>query len=304
MSLTATSMTIMIDGASTATQDLSSQKSNTYAAAQGDPSLCTTNYVFAAFNSPAFAWLTVSAAGLITVGPSTDPAIIGTHTVNVVMDLQPYARALATFTVTITCVFHPPQSAATTYYFYVGVTQPASILTFTQTTASQTCGLVATMSVTPAATWLSLTSNTSAGGTLTLNGCTSSNIGTYTVKLTNTSLGVVKELSVTLIVEILTCINAVFETSPSPFSDIVVNMPTTSYNVPFKVYTDIERLYSMVCPIIATFTTSYAAVNVSTPYSNISVSPGSITVPSAYGTHPVQVEIKSSAYDQLNVQRV
>jgi hypothetical protein len=46
--------------------------------------------------------LTLSANGLITIGPTTNPAHIGTHTVNVVMDLFPYARAKASFIVTIT----------------------------------------------------------------------------------------------------------------------------------------------------------------------------------------------------------
>jgi hypothetical protein len=82
----------------------------------------------------------VSANGLITVGPTTNPAHIGTHTVNVVMDLFPYARAKASFIVTISCFFDAPQSDTTTFTYTIpgtgSLTTAVNIFSFTQTAAS------------------------------------------------------------------------------------------------------------------------------------------------------------------------
>lgn len=104
---------------------------------------------------------------------------------------------------------------------------------------------------------------------MTINGATLPKIGTYILSLTNTLLipSQVKFIDVTIILKD-PCARAIFEVSPSPFSDIAVTVPSaTSINTAFKVWTDVERSNnSIVCAITASFTTTYTPISVVSPY--------------------------------------
>jgi len=101
---------------------------------------------------------------------------------------------------------------------------------------------------------------------LTIDGAVLNSIGTYTVTLKNTLSSQIKIIDVTIILKD-PCERAVFEVSPNPFSNIEVTVPSmNSVNTPFKVWTDVERLYSLVCAITASFTTTYSPITVASPY--------------------------------------
>jgi hypothetical protein len=116
---------------------------------------------------------------------------------------------------------------------------------------------------------------------MTINGATLLKIGTYIVSLTNTLLipSQVKFIDVTIILKD-PCARAIFEVNPSPFSNIAVTVPSvTPINTAFKVWTDVERSYSLVCAITASFTTTYTPISVASPYAQTVVNPALVSLP-------------------------
>jgi hypothetical protein len=133
---------------------------------------------------------------------------------------------------------------------------------------------------------ISLVNNSVQGGGVAVSGAILANIGTYTITLTNTSLTQTMVTTLTIILKD-PCDRAVFESTPSPFSDITVQVPSaTLINTTFKVWTDVERNYNLVCAISASFTTTYAPISVSSPYDNTVVNPALVSLPNDIGTGP------------------
>jgi hypothetical protein len=65
----------------------------------------------------------------------------------------------------------------------------------------------------------------------------------------------------------------------------------------FHVFTDVEKSYpAVVCGYTATFTTSYASLSVSPPYTSHVFNPTSLVLPTEIGTHAVTIMITSSSY--------
>ena len=65
----------------------------------------------------------------------------------------------------------------------------------------------------------------------------------------------------------------------------------------FHVYTDVENSYpAVVCGYTASFTTSYAPLSVSSPYSSHVFNPTQVSLPTDIGSHAVTIQIASQSY--------
>jgi len=127
---------------------------------------------------------------------------------------------------------------------------------------------LATMTSAPSGlSWLSLVSNTAAGGTLRVNGATIAAKGVYVITIANTLNTQIKSDTITLTIKD-PCEFATFVTTPSPFTDKIITVPSvTLIQTPFSVKTNVETTYpSIICGITALFSTSYLPATVASPF--------------------------------------
>jgi len=284
-------MNIMVNDAGS-TQDLSWLASNTLATAAGNPSLCGTNYSWS--YTPTKAFLTFGGTSTLTA-QSLSTTDIGTFTINVNVDLYPYDRCTIAFTLVVDCLIDPPVYVPTDVTLEIGINAQPFDIAFSQTNS---CGVSATMTSAPSGlSWLSLVSNTASGGTLRINGATIAAKGVYIITITNTLNTQVKSDSLTLTIKD-PCEFATFITTPSPFSDKTITVPSvTPIQTSFAVKTNVENTYpSIVCGITALFSTTYLPATVASPFIKYTIDPGLVVLPTDIGIHTVVMEIKSKLY--------
>ena len=71
-------------------------------------------------------------------------------------------------------------------------------------------------------------------------------------------------------------------------------MPSGSpVNVPFHVFTDLERSFGILCSYKATLTSAPTYVTTTSPFTEYSVNAPSISLPAEIGTHAVTIKIES-----------
>jgi hypothetical protein len=115
-------------------------------------------------------------------------ADIGTYQMYVYVDNSPDRRNIVPFTLIVQCTIEAPViSTASPVVYEIGVNIQPLYIPYSQTLATDTCLIAGTLTTAPAATFFSLTSNSSQGGQITTNGAVLANIGTYVLTITNTT---------------------------------------------------------------------------------------------------------------------
>jgi hypothetical protein len=173
---------------------------------------------------------------------------------------------------------------------------PATLTTFGQGT--NFCKAIATISSTPPVTWLSLTSNTVTGGTITLGtGLLPQHDGVYTITLTNSIIGQPDKTDTLTLTIKDPCKYATFEITPNPFTNVVITLPASNLvDTPFTVYTDKERINpSIHCATKVTFvnTPAWAPINVIDPWLKHQINPNLFVLPTDLGVHTIQAKVES-----------
>jgi hypothetical protein len=132
------------------------------------------------------------------------------------------------------------------------------------------------------------------------------NVGTYTLTLTNT-LGTQVFMSTMTLIIADPCSRAVIQTTPNPFSDQVVNVPSaTVISVSISsLTTDLFAAYGITCSLKATITTAYLPVSVVSPYSQYQIDPAAVVLPTDTGigpslTHVVVFKIESLTHTTVS----
>jgi hypothetical protein len=107
--------------------------------------------------------------------------------------------------------------------------------------------------------YCSLASSTLTGGQISINGVGTDMSGTYTLTLKNSVAGSIQTANVTVTL-VDPCQNAVFQTSPNPFSDVTVVVPgTTTISTLYHVFTDVENSTGIICPNNSTFVSPWSS---------------------------------------------
>lgn len=82
------------------------------------------------------------------------------------------------------------------------------------------------------------------------------------------------------------CKRAIFETTPNPMSLMTIVMPSVaSTDQTVKIWTDVERIDSVACPITATLAPSKLFMTLASNFSKVTVNASQILLPTDVGIH-------------------